>query len=225
MRRLCDCILGGIVKCGYAVWRGIAHILYRPRLVFIGDAERIRSALRAPAVLISNHRTHLDGTLLPITLHRYRVVTFVARDWYDKPKLNPLFRHLPFLPMDRFSMDTEWLSLGEGVLGDGKSILLFPEGKTGKTDALHPFMPGFALLARRADVPVIPLVIPREYRKFRRNVICIGEPLARASGAGRLSRLCREDAAEAEGRMYALMGAQGYECNLPAGEVQIDSVP
>lgn len=198
--------LGYLIRCGYAVWRGVMRLIYRPKIVFSG--EEARKALRRPCILIANHTSHLDGTFLPQSLARYRVHTFVARDWYDRPRLRVLFRHLPFLPMDRNGFDTEWLPLGEVTLENGYPILFFPEGKTSHTGELNSFHPGFALLARRAGVPVIPVALPGNYRKFRRNRIFIGEPMMPDTGVrGRLSLLCREDASRAEEEIATMLAA------------------
>ncbi len=219
MRSPLDLVLTGIVRGGYGIWSVVMRLIYRPKLIFVGEGAR--EAFTSPCVIVSNHKTHLDGTLLPLALRR-RVTTFVARDWYDKPRLRPLFTRLPYLPMDRKNMDTEWLSLGEAALAEGKRILLFPEGRTSRTDELHPFQPGFALLARRAGVPVVPVAIPPVYRKFRRNPILIGAPIVLAEGAGRLSLLCRQDAREAEAAVLALLGRAPKPCmTSESEEIQI----
>ena len=221
MKALLDLALKGLVRGGYAAWSVAMRLIYRPRLIFVGEGAR--EALAAPCVIISNHKTHMDGTFLPLALRR-RVTTFVARDWYEKPRLRWLFARLPYLPMDRMEMDTSWLSLGERALKGGARILLFPEGRTSKTDALHPFQPGFALLARRAEVPVLPVAIPPHYRKFRRNPILIGAPLELTEGGGRLSLLCRQDARRAEAAMLALLGKEPDSCMASESEeVQIHS--
>ena len=71
---------------------------------------------------------------------------------------------------------------------------------------MHPFHPGFALLAERAGVPVVPVALPN-LRKGRRNLIRVGEPFFVKAGEGeRVSRVCRAAAAEAEERIRRLAG-------------------
>lgn len=203
MRKIGSGLVSALVFGGYWVWNAVMHLLYRPRIVFAG--ENAKAALKAPCVLISNHKSHMDGAFLPLCLRRFSPSTFVARDWYDRKKFNWVFRRLPYLPMNRCDMDTEWLSLGEQALASGRSVLLFPEGKTSKTGEPDVFHPGFALLARRANVPVIPIALPGQYRRFRRTTVLIGEPIPPSEDGGRLSLLCRRDAETARERVTDLL--------------------
>ncbi|MBQ8357780.1 MAG: 1-acyl-sn-glycerol-3-phosphate acyltransferase [Clostridia bacterium] len=205
MKTVLSAIGGAFVRFGFSLLCLWLRILYRPRLQFEG--EHGKELLRGPAVVISNHKTHIDGGLLPLALGRRHIVTFVARDWYEKKQFRHFFRHLPYMPMDRKEMDTAWLEQGLSALDRGKAVLIFPEGRTEKEGVLNPFHPGFALLARRANVPVVPVALPTAYRKFRRNIIKVGEPFAVSTEKGqRASLVCRAAAADAENRIRHLTG-------------------
>ena len=45
------------------------------------------------------------------------------------------------------------------VLGDGYSVLIFPEGKRTDTGEIDRFRPGIGMIASRLDVPVVPVRI------------------------------------------------------------------
>jgi long-chain acyl-CoA synthetase len=48
--------------------------------------------------------------------------------------------------------------IGE-VLGDGYSIVIFPEGKRSEGSSFYPFMPGVGMIGARLGAPVIPVRI------------------------------------------------------------------
>ena len=109
--------------------------------------------------------------------------------------------------MNRHEMDTAWLEMGEEVIGKGKSVLIFPEGKLGHAAAPDAFKPGFLMLARRTGVPVIPVAMIGPYRKFHRNTVLVGEPsVIDVTRPGRPSLLFREGAITCREELCRLMG-------------------
>jgi len=48
--------------------------------------------------------------------------------------------------------------IGE-ILGDGYSVLIFPEGARSDTSEIKPFRPGIGMIASRLEVPVVPVRI------------------------------------------------------------------
>lgn len=62
-------------------------------------------------------------------------------------------------------------------LKNGEKISLFPEGTRNKTDAeMLPFKSGAAVMAIKAKVPVVPMMIYKKPKPFRLNHILMGEP-------------------------------------------------
>ena len=90
---------------------------------------------------------------------------------------NFLMKDLDCIPVDRFSNSTKWARDCEDVLKNGKSIVLFPEGTTLKSQEIAKFQSGFLLLAKKANVRVLPVVIHRTFGlNWRRPRIRIGTP-------------------------------------------------
>lgn len=163
-------------KCAFAIANIVIRIIYPPKITW-EDKKSTKNVLSNTCVLYSNHTSHVDGLYMTRLLGKYKVHTYVARDWYDKKKINWLFRNLPYIPIDRKDMDTSWLELGVDKLNDGCPVYLFPEGKTSKNGELGEFKPGFLMLAKKAKVPVVPICIDGEFRMFHRIHIIIGKPL------------------------------------------------
>ncbi len=203
MKKIGSALLFLPVRLTYFLWMLLNRILYPPRIVF-PSREVKRMMKRTPCILIANHTDHADGYFVPQMLPSRKLYTYVTRKWYDKPKLHWLFVHLRYIPIDQKNMDTEWLAKGKQVLERGGSILIFPEGQLVKDGTLGEFHPGALMLARTTDVPVIPLALVGQYRRFKRKTILVGEPLElRLKEKGRPgvilrreSEVCREKIAE-----------------------------
>lgn len=163
-------------KLAFAIANGVIRVMYPPKLTW-EDKKATKEALRHPCVLYSNHTSHVDGFYLTRLLGRYKVHTFVAKDWYDKKKINWLFRNLPYIPMNRQEMDTSWLSMGLETIEKGCPVYIFPEGHTSKTGEMDEFKPGFLMLARQAKASVVPVCIDGTFRLFHPMHIIIGKPV------------------------------------------------
>lgn len=146
--------------------------------------------LRSPALYIANHTSHFDTAvvlgLLPGRLY-HRTAVVAAADRFYTQKLKSAWYSLRFnsVPITRGGGRAA-LSYCEGLLEDGWSLLIFPEGTRSKTGELLPFHPGPAILALGHGVPVVPISIegtsnilaPKTKRARPAAVrVRIGEPL------------------------------------------------
>ena len=65
-----------------------------------------------------------------------------------------------------------------GVLRDGNTLGIFPEGHRYVDGEMHEFGNGLALIALRSGAPVVPAYIQGSYRLFRRVTVTVGAPVA-----------------------------------------------
>lgn len=173
-------------KIGKGIFKGFVRVLFFLSIVYFKarffsrviytDKKALKEAAKKPCIFISNHTSHSDGLFVTRMTAKYRPYTYIARDWYEKKFAKPFFDALDYIPMDRKDLDTSWLEKGLGKIKDGYSILIFPEGRTSKT-VMNEFKPGFLYLAKRADIPVIPMCVIGKYKTFRRQTLVIGEPI------------------------------------------------
>lgn len=167
--------------------RGVAKFLYWASYPFLRiifplhihweDKKDTKETLKHSCVVYSNHRGYVEGLLLTRVFHKYKVHTYVGKDWYEKPKINWLFRNMPYIPVDRQQMDTAWLDKGTSIVKEGNSIYILPEGHTSKDGPIDEFKPGFLVLAKQADVPLVPIYIVNQFKAFHRTDIIIGKTL------------------------------------------------
>lgn len=151
------------------------HIMY-PRKMIWEDKKASKAVMKKACVIYSNHTGYSDGLVIYGMMTHYRPYTFVGKDWYEKKKLNWLFTHLRYIPIDRTQMDTSWLIKGKKVVDEGNSIYFFPEGHTSKDGLLLEFQPGFLMLAKQCNVPVVPICIDRKIEPFKKFRAIVGKP-------------------------------------------------
>lgn len=120
--------------------------------------------LEQPALLISNHASHIDTVsiirALPEPL-RHHLAVAAAQDYFFRHRLVGSFISL-LMNTFPFSREAAIRSSLEhcGYLADlGWSVLIFPEGTRSTTGELLPFRLGIGLLATQMQVPVVPITV------------------------------------------------------------------
>ena len=168
-------IIRVVVKIIYIIAIPVLRIIYPTKLVW-EDKAKSQEVLKKSCLIYSNHTGYSDGLYMTSLLTRYNVYIFVGKDWYEKKKLNWLFRNLRYIPIDRQQMDTSWIYKGVETLKMGRSIYFFPEGHTSKDGNLLDFKPGFLMLAKQSGVPLVPICIDNKMKPFHFTRIIIGAP-------------------------------------------------
>ena len=158
-----------------------------------------------PVLYAANHQSLMDGPVILAALPaaRRRVATAAAREWFA-PHFHPerfasgerfrtslayflgvLCFNIAPLPQRTAGAREAMRHLGT-LLGQGSSVLIFPEGRRNVTGHIDPFQPGVGMLASRLQVPVVPvridgidrvLPIGARYAWPGRVRVAFGEPL------------------------------------------------
>lgn len=190
------------------VGRAVTEVTCRPQL---RNADRIES-LRAPAVFVANHHSHLDTTLLLSTLPRpwrHELVVAAAADYFfDSPAKAALAAWAyGAVPMERRKVSRRSADRAAGLLEDGWSLLIFPEGGRSPDGWGQEHKGGAAYLGVRCGVPIVPLhldgtgrVLPKGSSRPRPGTVTlnIGAPLHPADGEDARSLAARVESAIAE---------------------------
>ena len=167
-----------------------------------------------PVLYAANHQSVMDGPVILAALppdRRYRVATVAAREWFA-PHFHPrrhsrgqrfatslayylgvLCFNVAPLPQREAGARAAMRHLGT-LLGQGSSVLIFPEGRRRETGRMDAFQPGVGMLAARMRTPVVPVRIDGVDR-----VLPVG---ARWARPGRV-RVAFGDPVRAEGDDYA----------------------
>jgi 1-acyl-sn-glycerol-3-phosphate acyltransferase len=78
---------------------------------------------------------------------------------FQAPLLGGYIRRVGAFPVRRGERDRESLRISERLLSEGNVVGIFPEGHRSEQHSLIEAHPGVALIALRADAPVIPVAI------------------------------------------------------------------
>lgn len=112
-----------------------------------------------PAIFIFNHQSLLDSLVLAHLL-RKDVVPFVKQELADNPLVGPLLRQLDTVFVERGNKDqSALLQQALEILASGRSLVIAPEGTRSVLGAIQPFKHGAFYLARKAGVPLVPIVL------------------------------------------------------------------
>lgn len=113
-----------------------------------------------PLILVANHNSLLDTPALYLMLKRF-AMPLAKIELTRAPVFGHLCRWIT-LPVDRRSTESRQKALADmnRYLMEGGSLLIFPEGKTNKTDRpLQPFETGAFRLSHELGIPLVPVLI------------------------------------------------------------------
>lgn len=162
----------------------LVKLCYNPKVEFENESVQNRM-LDEPFVIICNHTrktnkfrvAEADGPIIRYAFLNRNVCSLAAKDIMEMFPWNFLMKDLDCIPVDRFSASTKWARDCTEQLNMGKSVILFPEGTTLKTQEISDFQSGFLLLAKTANVRILPVVIHRTFGLKRHHTkVKIGVP-------------------------------------------------
>lgn len=134
---------------------------------------RIEGRERIPAtgalIFACNHQSYADPVLDAMATHD-RPTTSVARaELFRFAPFGLLIRLLGAVPIRQDAGDLGAIRLVLGELTAGRCVLIYPEGGRTPDGTVQPFQRGFALLVRRARVPVVPMAIAGAFEAWPRT--------------------------------------------------------
>ena len=151
----------------YKISQTIGRILFW--FLFPIQCEGVENIPQAGACLVvANHASFLDpfvmGTFMPRPIHFLmyaRYYFFPLFHWYCK--------RTECIPLKKNGRDISALKQALRLLRAGNIIGIFPEGERSVTGKLGPGAPGVALIALKANVPIVPIGIIGTYEAFPRG--------------------------------------------------------
>jgi len=114
-------------------------------------------------LICSNHRSILDPLAIDMVLEKSDIFALwvAKKELYNNILLGKAVRSGGCIQLDRGERDTKtFLSDIKKGLAEGSSVAIFPEGTRNKTkQRLLSFKKGFAIIARRNRLPILPVYI------------------------------------------------------------------
>ncbi|MDT3441601.1 lysophospholipid acyltransferase family protein [Pseudofrankia sp. BMG5.37] len=140
---------------------GIMDPLLHSQLTWTVEGSEVFADLgEQPALIVANHASHLDATVLLCALPpavRERTVVTAAADYFFESTWRGLSTALAFgtVPIDRSGGAPSTTPVD--LLRDGWNLVIFPEGTRSPDGARGRFKLGAAFLSINTGVPVVPV--------------------------------------------------------------------
>lgn len=116
-----------------------------------------------PFIIAANHIHALDPLIVAIIVPQH--VSFMAKEEVMHSRLlGWLVKQVGSFPVKRGKADIQAIRQALKVLAAGQVLGIFPEGTRSKTGEMQAAFEGTALLAARAEVPIIPVALHGQYR-------------------------------------------------------------
>lgn len=119
-------------------------------------------------LIASSHQSYLDPILVGVCPRR--PLAFLANAYlFKNPFFGWLIRCLNAFPIEQGKGDRAAVTEAIARLKEGYVLSIFPEGHRSPDGELKPLERGFALVARKAGVPVVPAAIDGAYQAWPRR--------------------------------------------------------
>lgn len=147
-----------------AVVRGIYKLLFRIEIIGLENIPKDKNFLMVP-----NHMSYFDPPLLAAFLPAD--MGYMAKaSLFKVPILGSIIRAFGAFPVKRSGNDVAAVKTAIRILKEGKSLMIFPEGRRVKTPGvLGEGKSGAAMIAAKSCVGFLPVGIETKYR-FRGKV-------------------------------------------------------
>ena len=148
--------------------------LARVSLFAAGLAVRVtgleRLSPNATYIFMPNHASFLDILLLLAYIpHNFRFI--IKKEMFSVPLIGPALRKSGYIPVDRKNPWSALRSLRQstGLLKNGISIVVFPEGTRSVDGEIQEFKSALFILPIRSLTPVVPVLIEGTFSALKRG--------------------------------------------------------
>lgn len=176
------------ISLGKRLFYRLVRFVSRLSGVFVFDLRclnREHTRLEGGALILSTHQSHFDPVLIGVTFNE-RLNYLARRTLFNHWLFAMVIRALDAIELDRDRSGLAGLKETMKRLKRGQKVLIFPEGTRTGDGRIAPLKPGFLSVARRCQVPLIPIAITGAFealprtRKFPRRYplrVAVGKPI------------------------------------------------
>lgn len=163
-------IFGGLPVIAYSLLTGTSDVLYRwgrwgisasMRLAGVRvRTEGVENIPQGVCVFAANHVSNLDPPAALIGVPR-RISFLAKKEVFSVPVVRTALRLGKIVPVDREHTEAAIASIDHavGILREGISFFVFPEGTRSRDGNLRAFKKGTFVMAIKAGAPVVPVSI------------------------------------------------------------------
>lgn len=120
-------------------------------------------------LLVSNHQSFLDPINVGIAAMHRPMYFMARRSLFRNPVFGRLISAVHAFPVTRRGADSEAVKTGIANLRKGRALLVFGEGTRTRDGSIGEIHQGPAMMASRANVPIVPVVIDGAFEAWPRT--------------------------------------------------------
>ena len=176
----------------YRGFRGFLRRVVAPYLNLQHENAEVLE-LPGPTILAPVHRSNLDSILIA-TLTSRRIRALGKESLFTTPGLGYACAALGAIPVKRGAADKDAMKAALGLLGDGETMIVFPEGGRQYGNEVGQLFDGAAWLASRTGARVVPIgvagteeALPQGAKRLHRSnvAIVVAEPMELVGNEGK----------------------------------------
>ena len=127
-------------------------------------------------IMCANHIHMFDPSI--IACFQKRQITFmVKKELVETPFIGWVLTKSGAFPVDRSKGDIGAIKTAIEVLKQNKTLSMFPEGTRHRDGKFRDIKKGAAMIAIKANAPIVPMRIIGNWRLFSKMTLRIGEPI------------------------------------------------
>lgn len=133
---------------------------------------------KGKVIVTSNHFSNIDSIIYFVQFRKF--FRFLGKKELAKNKLSAwFFKHMGMIMVDRKNMSVTTYKEIMANLKKNRAVFIYPEGTRNKSedDNLQDVKNGVILFASKGECDIVPMVLYKRPRIFRKNYILVGEPL------------------------------------------------
>ena len=153
-------------------------ILFK-RKTYYEDKKVQGRFVKGGALIISNHFSVFDFMMCMFLFpfRKLHVVFWSQNGMRHSPYIRFGMRFFGGIESDRDAMAMRFIDDSVKVLEKGRIVQIFPEAHITEDGNMRPFKPSYLIIALRAGVPILPVMMDGNYGLFRRSHVIIGKPI------------------------------------------------
>lgn len=191
------------------------YLIVRPliRLLMPFRVVGLENMPEGGALLCANHASGWDPILIALSLPNDSGIAFMAKEELFRNRfMNWLLRKLGGFPVNRGGNDLAAMKTALKALGDGKRLLVFPEGTRVEKEGDAQAKGGITMMATRTGVPIVPIYCGGKKKLFRRYTIVFGQQYVPViEGRRPTQEENHQIANEILRRIYAMSGVDAWK--------------
>ena len=160
----------------YAFLWGLGNLAFHTVLpVKYHNAQLVN--VEEPFIVIGNHQCWIDPVVMAVAIKNRQISILGKAELGAGGKLTKIMKDMHVVLVNRHNTDMEAMRACMKVVREGHVLGIFPEGTRHCNGLMEELESGVAMIALRAGVPLIPMLIPQKMKFFRRNDCYVGQPI------------------------------------------------